>query len=469
MLQRLFRFFSLRCVWAVNAQGIQILLVSRSTAMSCAFVHTDNGVCTGVMAEKDSDGVSNGCCSFAVTGPHAWWQAIYVCRDCEEEGALQCICEACAEKCHADHDVEYIGMGPSYCDCGTRCAIAQQSRDAAIELHVLGLNEPKKTEDVYEPQAYLIPELTDQGVCQRLIQQSIALAKFPRDTFWISANHDGKDLCELERLALAIFQNHASTSCAENLAGAEWWVQVKDLASENAAVDIHYDKDENLAEKFGLGSFPLLSTVTYLTENAYPTLVFPHCYDEAEDEPMDGVVVSHPRRGKHLVFDGRLLHGAPACEAMCRSESDAESIGTRVTFLVNLWQYAKPCGINSLDPTVQDTIKQSVEKLETKAVGDLDMELTKIERLELTDEEGLRPEHCDRIILPFVSKGATWVEDDEQGPNLVLVTFPPPRHESDIVCVKFGPGMQAYLEYHADDEEQDEEMSNSEHPLQDYV
>jgi hypothetical protein len=155
--------------------------------------------------------------------------------------------------------------------------------------------------------------LDDEGVCQRFIQQAVALAEFPRDTFWIDANHHDAqgELCELEQLALGVFQRHASMRPQlENLVGAEWWVQVKDVSSEiNAAVDLHYDKDENLAQAFGLGYFPTLSTVTYLTENSYPTLVFPHRHDEPEDEQMESLLVSHPRRGKHLAFDGRLLHG----------------------------------------------------------------------------------------------------------------------------------------------------------------
>jgi hypothetical protein len=48
--------------------------------------------------------------------------------------------------------------------------------------------------------------------------------------------------------------------------GAEWWVQVKPIAAEasnaEAAVDLHYDKDEELSAAFLLGSFPDLSTVT---------------------------------------------------------------------------------------------------------------------------------------------------------------------------------------------------------------
>jgi len=409
-------------------------------------------------------------CTFAVTGPKVWWQSIYVCRDCEEEGALQCICEACADTCHEDHDIEYIGMGPAYCDCGGGCKISRQSQIKAKELNIAGLNEPEKDDQIIEAQTFRIAGLEGHEACQLVIQQASALTEFPRDTYWIDAKtgEDG-DLCELERLALRIFHQHSSMHQLKNLAGAEWWVQVKDLSTENAAVDLHYDKDENLAEKFGLGYFPILSTVTYLTEQAYPTLVFPHRHDEPEDEQMESMIVSHPRRGKHLVFDGRLLHGAPACQAMSQNAAESQPAGIRVTFLVNLWQHSKPCGINVLEPKVRDAVKQSVESLEAKQVAGLDMEKEAISSLEVKNEEELPEEYRDRIELPFVSKGATWVDDDDEGANLVLVTFPPSRHESDTVNVKFGPGMQAYLDYQEYEEEYEEETQNGGPDLEEYV
>ncbi len=39
--------------------------------------------------------------------------------------------------------------------------------------------------------------------------------------------------------------------------GAEWWVQVKPYGSTNAPVDLHYDKDEELASSFDLGPYSL--------------------------------------------------------------------------------------------------------------------------------------------------------------------------------------------------------------------
>jgi len=81
--------------------------------------------------------------------------------------------------------------------------------------------------------------------------------------------------------------------------GAEWW----NKQNKEAAINLHYDKDEELASTFALGQFPTLSTVTYLTGNTIrssssdervddgdsgvgtsvvvvaPTLVFAHTYD----------------------------------------------------------------------------------------------------------------------------------------------------------------------------------------------
>lgn len=426
-------------------------------------------------------------CTFAVTGLTAQWQSIYVCRECEtEESALKCLCEACADHCHADHDIEYIGMGPSYCDCGAEssCTIAEKSREKAVALGCACGGEDKKRAPsatttitnepapLLEAQTFQISELEDEEACQRLIRQAQTFVSLSRDSHWVDANANKDDLCELERLALCIFEKHTSTSNNTELPGAEWWVQVKDLASENAAVDLHYDKDENLVEAFSLGYFPKLSTVTYLTEQAYPTLVFPHRFDEPEDEQMDSMIVSHPRRGKHLLFDGRLLHGAPASDELRQQQQatgEQPLSGIRVTFLVNVWQNPRPSGINPIDQSVRDAINQSGEA----GSSTFEMEKTTIPCLELMSEDDL-PESCrDRLELPFVSKGATWVNDDDSS-NLILVTFPAPLHDdSDTINVKFGPGMQAYLDYNEEEEEDDDDdgqqSSNTGPHLEGYV
>jgi hypothetical protein len=184
------------------------------------------------------------------------------------------------------------------------------------------------------------------------------LVEESRDTFWIpiddneeESSNDTRDWCDLEKLAIEVYKCHvkAYNLCSghsakkgdtqdETTPGAEWWVQVKPVGSSKTPVDLHYDKDEALAEAFCLGSFPTLSTVTYLTgrgtdDSQYkddemqrggmdeaPTVVFPHTYHDDEDQPISAMLLSRPVRGKHIVFDGRLLHGAPGHPALRSSQ-----------------------------------------------------------------------------------------------------------------------------------------------------
>ena len=73
----------------------------------------------------------------------------------------------------------------------------------------------------------------------------------------------------------------------------EWWVQVKNFAShDESAIDLHYDKDENIADSFGIGVFPQISTVTYLNSSSrfQPTIIFP---STANDPVESGDFILH--------------------------------------------------------------------------------------------------------------------------------------------------------------------------------
>ena len=127
--------------------------------------------------------------------------------------------------------------------------------------------------------------------------------------------------CALEELAGAIFQLH-TRDCDDydpETSGAEWWVQSR------PGLSCHWDKDEELRVAAGLFVHPQVSTVTYLTAGAAqaPTLVFegmtvPSLARQGHDNPADlpaapectAVCASYPEVGKHVAFDGRLLHGA---------------------------------------------------------------------------------------------------------------------------------------------------------------
>mmetsp|Transcript_13618 Transcript_13618/g.20160 ORF Transcript_13618/g.20160 Transcript_13618/m.20160 type:complete len:371 (+) Transcript_13618:121-1233(+) len=214
----------------------------------------------------------------------------------------------------------------------------------------------------------------DEKFCKRLIQDCKAAASsddLPM-TFWLSARDEPR--CLLEKLAKDIFAHHAVVVMNNNkgseraknhhlgdmefsnACGCEWWVQLRPSSNQKRinsnskeaqrGIQFHWDKDETLRDVADVFVHPHLSTVTYLTDNGAPTLVFEESMpnerllDKTAGTGIKGAFVSWPLRGKHLSFDGRLLHGAPS-DLLRSSETDE----LRVTFLVNIWLYHKPLGI----------------------------------------------------------------------------------------------------------------------------
>ena len=533
-------------------------------------------------------------CTHAITGSiHPAHQAIYICETCrllpnreptsnshisgegeqhcnDEDDNINadreafCICECCAEVCHADHIVEFVGVGPCTCDCYrlccpdecantgessaeissgktiTRdvCKLVEISKEEANRLgfsHVGGkrsLNDPiplkipttctllsnvDDTDDIlnaskdssnapsgndidselvgwinpqciqcnssmggYTLDSFTIPSLSSSdGVqhCQNLVRQAEALVDESRETFWVPVGDDeleisGKDedLSDLELLAKAVYLQHVKSynlnmrtftekkdvnadllprlltknnSCTdeESKPGAEWWVQVKPEGSTKTPVDLHYDKDEALAEAFCLGSFPTLSTVTYLTGSGSnqqtfkdggcqggmdeaPTVVFPHTYHDDEDQPIHAMLLSRPVRGKHIVFDGRLLHGAPGHPGLRPAYNNGAEDKLRVTFLVNIWRTGRPAGVHVLPKSIRSKL-QTVRYEGYLRDGSLPYASLEFERryvpqynapsklsLAFSADNPLDT----HFTLPFVSKGATWISesDDEQ-------------------------------------------------------
>ena len=456
--------------------------------------------------EEEEEPMTNPCrCTFAVTGAQKTYQAIFICRTCCDGGELLCICEACANHCHELHDeLEYLGMGQSYCDCsclGERngCKLLETSEQEVMAWKFpkgsisqnfalpQQLEQNKQQERQYIMDAFEVSDFqSNREVCRNLVEQASELVTHSKETFWLNQHqheqqvHKEYSWCDLEKMAWRIYQQnkrHYNLDIQEEVGGAEWWVQVKKTDRESVesspqqqsrgsagaeAVDLHYDKDESLAENFGLGSFPTLSTVTYLTEGSNPTVLFSRTYEQEEDDVISDMMISHPVMGKHLVFDGRLLHGAPAHvdlrsnylpaggdDAKNRKELKKDSPAMRVTLLVNIWANRKPAGIHPLDQNIRDAIKKKIHKKVFKKKTDFakfDFEKIAIPEHVLETEEGGKDD-SRRIQLPFVCKGITWEnEDDDSTSGLVIVTCPPPEHTSGTLYIRFGPGLQAYLD-----------------------
>ena len=164
-------------------------------------------------------------------------------------------------------------------------------------------------------------------------------------SFWMPA--DAEPTCPLERLALSIFRLHTSGRPFDRArSGAEWWANVtrsetvRRTQGSYGDIAVHLDKDEDAYSRYNLLVHPALSTVTYLSDAGAPTLVLPGArldmYGEYPAEELPSAVLVPPAAGRHLCFDGRLLHGAPAC--LCEGAAEYE----RVTFCVNVWIHHAP-------------------------------------------------------------------------------------------------------------------------------
>jgi hypothetical protein len=169
--------------------------------------------------------------------------------------------------------------------------------------------------------------------------------------------------CDLERLALAVFAAHTrGVEYDASRSGAEFWAQVRADGHAQEAVQFHWDVDEHCCDELGVNVQPHLSTVTYLTDAGAPTVVLgvPAPRAVADEENVYGTIptahVSWPRVGKHICFDGALLHGTlPEAKAAAAPAA----AGPRVTFLVNVWLGWRPHGIRPLDAALAEKMSGS--------------------------------------------------------------------------------------------------------------
>jgi hypothetical protein len=471
-------------------------------------------------------------CTRAATGCSPVYQEIYTCRTCCENEpntntTSLCVCSACVDHCHVNHDIDYVGMGPCFCDCVDFCCkIVDES---IVEAKRLGIemtmdNTPRfqlmplapkqrhndaNTLSSYTQDVYHISMLRNTILRNRLILQAKELIQHSRETFWLDAettetltnSSSSSKLCELEYLAWHIFRRHVAHyfgeyqsdskdgSATNSIMGAEWWVQVKPISTapvvtpnakefdafENdsdsiEAIDLHYDKDEEMADSFGLGIFPSLSTVTYLTEseNVPPTIVFSRRYDE-DSENIANMFINHPATTKHIVFDGRLLHGAPS-HVLLRQQmpnqmkniSDDEVVTgnedpiaptMRITLLVNIWLNHKPYCVNVLPNPIREAIvKATIGGDEATIFPAIDRPMEFIlaapaPKLDLTSVIDQPELLRQKIELPFIGGRATWGDDDISN-AMVITTYPPPTHDDyDTILVNFGPGLEASFQY----------------------
>lgn len=256
-------------------------------------------------------------------------------------------------------------------------------------------------------------------------------------TFWMPAK-GMKPRCHLEQLALDIFHHHVPSDLDYDVStsGAEWWAQIRpspegtgrysmhdDQPDElsRTGISFHWDKDEDLRLLTGGSTYihPHLSTVTYLTDLGGPTLALNHRVHSLSGEwmvpPSVEGFVSWPSTGKHLSFDGRYLHAAPADlmddgewerqlelpELHAQDEStrmQEERIvkrrHRRVTFLVNVWLNYKPFDIQPFPDTMIDKLSGAEETTRKTLEFVNNDQMSRItETKHMTSSDSTQPQH----------------------------------------------------------------------------
>ena len=170
----------------------------------------------------------------------------------------------------------------------------------------------------------------------------------------------------------------------------------------------------------GVNVHPHISTVTYLTGAGAPTLVLQqrcpveyNAVPEAFGSISEGWL-SYPAPGKHMSFDGRFLHGAPASLAPATSVSDE----LRITFLANIWLNYHPSGLEEFPASEMASLMTTPQQ-----VRQLSLDLATTEApIELTGTAG---SDCYELELNFGGQtGKDW-QAVVPLPSAALSALPP--------------------------------------------
>lgn len=123
----------------------------------------------------------------------------------------------------------------------------------------------------------------------------------------------------------------------------EFWYKDNVTSNGNFIHAFHFDKDEKIFQKHKKIICPNLSTITYLNDSIYPTLItnITHNVDN-----NDSMLLSFPKKLKHISFCGDRLHCAINALDKNVQEHKMNKIESRKTLMFNIWINHKPEGVN---------------------------------------------------------------------------------------------------------------------------
>ncbi len=447
------------------------------------------------MSEFTSQDITADCypkCTYCLTNTNLIPQPIYICRTCNDN---LCCCVGCSQYCHDGHDVEFFAHGKAYCDCGANsygngisCSLSLSSNIAARTILGNNNNVPITLDDDgrigttaatnliindFSIHEYNIINNDSINMIDKLKEECISLAQISKDTFWIHSNNNNPRNI-LEKYALDIFHYHTQNTTYNNeISGAEYWVQIKHNEADEG-IDLHYDKDEEIASMFELGIFPQISTVTYLSNSMKtPTIVYQKTNDDNNiSEEILNCWLSFPCLNKHISFDGRYLHGAPAIlnqyihSSNSSSSSSSSSSNVRITFLVNIWLNHHPYNIN---PMSNDVMRMMQSSSSSSNINNSAMVLTMKNQpppvsLAVTEDIIAQEDLGNAIMIPFISSDSQWGKDAEQTGIVLNMWLPRMNRSSDdntTYHIEYASDINGcYLEYEVDEEELLQDVEN---------
>ena len=261
-------------------------------------------------------------------------------------------------------------------DTRDECSSRSSGEEIQFIDHLIHSMQPLSALDDVVPSAE--QRLLLEADAERL--RAISRQQAPNhQTFWLdffsgqtstAGEIEERTRCTFERLALSVMHHHApSDGClgpGRQVRGVEWWVQARSSSgSHEPSMGLHFDSDEVLKGIEGVHTTPWLATVTYLGSRGAPTVILPIVGDSEghaellpEMSAASGTFVSYPIAGKHVAFDGGLLHGVLS-QMSSHGTTTHDDPFVRCTVLVNIWCNHRPLSAKRLPADIAAQLSDS--------------------------------------------------------------------------------------------------------------
>jgi hypothetical protein len=178
--------------------------------------------------------------------------------------------------------------------------------------------------------------------------------KFMKDSYLLNINKEKFNIIEKTVYDLSIFHlKRLNLEIDFNRYKIEfWWKSDEYIKNENIVHYIHSDKDDDLIRYKNKLIHPILSTVTYINNSKYPTILTSTPESIISYNKINlkkGIIISLPKKLKHISFNGENLHGVINIFDKYNKNID---IKNRKTLMFNIWDNHNP-----LDVFIYNNIK----------------------------------------------------------------------------------------------------------------